>query len=219
MIGLKTFAAEALVTFSTTAAISPSSSHLASAMLDPLPLANARVVVEFGAGTGAITRALLNAMPAESKLLAFEINSRFIRYLEQNLSDPRLILINASVTTLDQELRRRNIQHVDAAVSSLGLGLMPEQQRRRLFRKLMPFLRDPAMMTQYQYIQSLQFQKGRLSRLNLRTLLGRYFDSVESKVVWRNLPPAIVFTCRAKDTAGTGRPKGRRLDTVPSFSS
>ena len=197
-MSLKIFAAEALTDFSTTAAISPSSSHLASAMLEPLPLQNARVVVELGAGTGVMTRALLDALPPQAKLVVFEINHRFFNYMKNNFSDPRLILINSSAANLDAELRRRGIHKVEAVVSSLGLGFMSDRQRLSLFRQLIPYLHRHSVMTQYQYIHGMQFHHGHFSRLNLRPLLDRYFASVQSRIVWRNLPPAIVFSCHAK---------------------
>src|SRR3989344_5651887 len=59
-------------------------------MLAPLPLARARTVVEFGPGTGAITRALLDALPRQATLYSFEISPRFRDYLRQKLADPRL---------------------------------------------------------------------------------------------------------------------------------
>src|SRR5713226_5458183 len=80
-MSLKTFAAEALADFPTIAAVAPSSSHLARAMLEPLPLGKASTVVELGAGTGVITGALLDVLPGPATLLAFEINRRFFSYL------------------------------------------------------------------------------------------------------------------------------------------
>ncbi|HLI29464.1 MAG TPA: methyltransferase domain-containing protein [Terriglobia bacterium] len=194
-MSLRLFAAEGLRDFATTAAFSPSSGHLASAMLEPLPLAEARIAVEFGAGTGAITRALLSELPTHAKLLVFEINPRFIEYLKENFPDPRLVLINSSVENLDSELRQRGYNRVDAVASSLGLGLMSDRQHHVLFKRLLPFLHEKTVLTQYQYIQCLQFTNGKLRRLDLPRLLGRYFGSVQSKIVWRNLPPAFVFTC------------------------
>lgn len=194
-MSLRIFAAEALADFATTAAISPSSSHLASAMLAPLSLAKARIAVELGAGTGAITRSMLKQLSPAAVLLVFEINRRFFNYMKRNFSDPRLVLINSSAENLDFELRRRGHVRVDAVVSSLGLGLMPERARHALFRRLLPFLHEKAALTQYQYIHAMQFENGRLRRLDLRPLLGGYFASVQSRIIWRNLPPAFVFTC------------------------
>jgi phosphatidylethanolamine/phosphatidyl-N-methylethanolamine N-methyltransferase len=206
-MSLKMFAEEALADFSTTAAISPSSPQLAAAMLEPLPLTSSRVVVELGPGTGVMTRALLNEMPADATLIAFEINQRFYNYLKAKFSDPRLVLIHASAEHVDLELRQRGYTEVDAVLSSLGLGLIAERERQAIFERLLPFVHDRTVFTQYQYIHALQCKGGRLRRLDLRPLLGRYFGSVQSKLIWRNLPPAFVFACRrtAASNVLTGR--------------
>lgn len=197
-MSLRTFVTEALTNFPTVAAISPSSKYLATAMLAPLPLARTRVALEFGAGTGAITRELLDQLPPRATLLVFEINRSFFDCLRRSISDPRVVLINASVENLESELRQRGLQRVDAVVSSLGLALMPEDQRHELFQQLSPFLHQRSVFTQYQYIHCLQYVKGRLRRLDLRPLLNRYFGSVQSRIVWRNLPPAFVFSCHSQ---------------------
>lgn len=197
-MSFRIFAAEALADMTTTASLVPSSSHLASAMLKPLALAKARVAVEFGAGTGAITGALLNSLPAKSKLLVFEINPRFCHYLKERFSDPRLILINSSVENVAFELEQRGFDKIDAIASSLGLGLMSDRQHHTLFRKLLPLLNEGTVLTQYQYAYCMQFSNGKLRRLNLNGLLRQYFRSVKSTIVWRNLPPAFVFTCQGR---------------------
>ena len=139
-MSLRTFAGEVLADFQTTAAIAPSSNSLVQAMLEPLPLRTAKVVVELGPGTGVMTRALLDRMPQNAVLFAFEINPRFFRYLSGTSSDPRLHLINASAETLEEEFRRRGTKRVDAVVSSLGLSLMPDQQRHAILGGLLPFM-------------------------------------------------------------------------------
>ena len=194
-MSLRTFIAEALTNFDTVAAVTPSSKYLAAAMLETLALRRARVVVEFGAGTGAITRELLRQLPSDAHLLVFEINPRFFAYLRQSISDPRVELISSSAEDFDTELHRRGIQQVDCVASSLGLALMPEPKRHALFERLAPFLHPRSAFTQYHYIHGLQWSNGRLKRMDLRPLLQRYFASVESRIVWRNLPPAWVFSC------------------------
>lgn len=194
-MSMKVFASEALSNFYTVAAVAPSSIHLAAAMLAPLPLLQTRVAVELGAGTGSMTRALLQELPKRATLIAFEINARFSNYLKTRFSDPRLVVINENVEKIEQELRQRGFDHIDAVVSSLGLGFMSEGQRCRIFEALMPLMGPQTVLTQYQYIHSMQFANGRLRRLSLRPLLNRYFSSVESKIVWRNVPPAYVYAC------------------------
>jgi len=191
-----TFAAEALSDYKTTAAVAPSSPYLAHAMLEPLRLSEGSTVVEFGPGTGVITRALLDLLPRDSTLLAFEINRRFYRYLRRSISDPRLVLLKKSAANVGRELHRLGHKRVDAVVSSLGLGLMSDRERRSLLGALLPFMDEESVFTQYQYFHGMEIKDGKLRRFSVGSLLRQYFDSVERKMVWRNLPPAFVFACR-----------------------
>jgi len=193
---LTTFAMEAVADFRTVGAVAPSSRYLTQAMLRPLPLEGARLVVEVGPGTGVMTQALLNRIPFDATLLAFEINSRFSRYLKSNVADSRLDVINASAETLRKEVRRRGHERVDAVVSSLALGLMPDRQRHAFLSELGSLLGEAGVFTQYQYFHALQVKNGQVRRLDLMQLLRRYFRSVQRRIIWRNLPPAFVFVCR-----------------------
>jgi len=196
MKSFRTFAAEALTDYKTTAAVAPSSRYLAHAMLEPINLSEASTVVELGPGTGVMTRALLDVLPKNATLLAFEINGRFYRYLKKNIPDKRLVLLRTSAEHVGRELRRRGRTRGDGVVSSLGLGLMSDRERRALIGALLPFMDDDSVFTQYQYIHGLEVKDGRLRRFSVGSLLQQYFASVERKMVWRNIPPAFVFACR-----------------------
>lgn len=194
-MGLTTFATEAMADFRTVGAVAPSSRFLAQAMLGPLPLEKARVVVELGPGTGVMTEALLEALPSDCRLFAFEINPRFADYLRSNVADPRLTVVEASAELIREELRRRGYERVDAVVSSLALGLMGEEQRRQFLDGLASLLGE-GVFTQFQYLHCLQMKNRQIRRFDLARLLRRYFGSVRQRIIWRNLPPAFVFACR-----------------------
>jgi len=167
-------------------------------MLGPLPLKKASTVVEVGPGTGVITRALLERLPFDATLLAFEINPRFSRLLKSTVPDTRLSLINTSAEKLSEELHGRGIYDVDAVVSSLALGMMPAWQRRHFLCGVCSLLSEKGVFTQYQYIHSMQVMRnGHLKRFDLEKMLRRYFRSVQRKMIWRNLPPAFVFICKS----------------------
>lgn len=202
-MSLKVFATQALADFQTTASVAPSSHQLVTAMVEHVPHVPSPVVVEFGAGTGAMTRALLEQLPADGKLFVFEINPRFVTHLREKFVDPRMTLINASVENVDTELRRRGVTKVDAVVSSLGLSFMPPQVRTAIFEHLMPFVHEKTTLTQYQYLVAMDFSEGRIRRMDVRPLLRKYFGSIKSKIVWFNLPPAYVFTCQLTSSSAS----------------
>lgn len=209
-MGLTTFATEAVADFRTVGAVAPSSRYLAQAMLGPLPLEKARVVVELGPGTGVMTEALLQVLPRNSHLLAFEINTRFASFLKSKVSDPRLTVVESSAEVMCPEIEKRGYERVDAVVSSLALGLMADRQRRGFLSDLASVLGD-GVFTQFQYLHGLQMKDRQIRRFDLAQLLRQYFDSVRQRIIWRNLPPAYVFACCGPALPGghSRRPFGR----------
>ena len=190
------FAMEALADFRTVGAVAPSSRYLTRAMVDPLPLRRAKVVVELGCGSGAVTRELLRQMPRKSTLLAFEINPKFFSYLRKRISDPRLVVINASAENVREEIQRRGFDHVDAIASSLALTLMSDALKHRILSESAEILRPGGVFTQYLYTHGIQWQGGRPALFAGGRVLAEYFRFAERSIVWRNIPPAFVYACR-----------------------
>ena len=200
LMSIKTFTPEALRDLGTTAALVPSSRYLTRAMLAPLPLEAARCVVEFGPGTGAMTRPVLELLPAEATLLAFEINPRFCDYLRRTVSDPRLAVVCGSAERLPDELAVRGLRRVDAALSSLGLTTMEKPLRDIILRRLVDSMAPDGVFTQFQYLHGLlayfQPSNGHLERFTALGFLERYFREVSAELILLNIPPAIVLTGR-----------------------
>ena len=197
-MGLATFATQAFSDFQSTAAIAPSSRFLAEAMVRPLAVDRAKTVVELGPGTGVMTEELLAQLPFDARLLAFEINPRFVRYLRTNIADPRLEVIECGAEEADVELERRGIRKVDAVLSSLGLSLLPDTLLHRMFERLIPRLADDGVFTQFQYVTRVRLQDGRAEYFDAADLLRRYFPVVRRRMIVRNLPPAFVYDCRLR---------------------
>lgn len=194
-MSLTTFAEQALADIHSTAAIAPSSRYLAQAMVEPLA-PDCRRVVELGPGTGSMTRALLEKLPADAELLAFEVNPSFVDYLRQEISDPRLEVVEAGAETASVEIARRGWTHLDAAVSSLGLGLMSDEVMEEIFNGLTPLLKAGGVLTQFQYVHRVRMEDGRPSYFDAARLLERHFSSIGRRTILRNLPPAFVYECR-----------------------
>ena len=80
----------------------PSSVYLQRKLSSLACLQTARCVVELGPGTGETTRALLEAMPADSQLLCVEVVSEFVARL-QEFADPRVTVVENSALALKSE--------------------------------------------------------------------------------------------------------------------
>lgn len=195
-MSLVTFATGALGNLKQTAAIAPSSKQLAKAMVDPMRSTPRRCVIEFGPGTGVVTREILRCMPSDSVLLAFEINPQFVDYLRGAIPDDRLQVVSAGAETAAAELERRGISEVDAVVSSLGIANMATAAVDAIFHPLRPFLNSRGAITQFQYVYRIKLHDGRVEYFNTGRFMRRYFSTVRSTCVWLNFPPAFVITCR-----------------------
>src|ERR1700744_3178085 len=62
-------------------AIVPSSRELAEAMIAPVDFAKARVIVEFGPGTGVMTTAIVKKLGPDTRYVGVEINETFCQTL------------------------------------------------------------------------------------------------------------------------------------------
>jgi phosphatidylethanolamine/phosphatidyl-N-methylethanolamine N-methyltransferase len=195
-VDLATFAMQALADFRQVGAVAPSSRFLTRAMVDPLPLRRAQVVVELGCGTGAVTRELLSEMPRQSVLLAFEINPRFANYLQKHISDSRLVVITDSAEKIGEEVQRRGYKHVDAIASSLALTLMSDQLKHDILSESAGILSHTGVFTQYLYLQGIQWKGGKPGIFAGGRVLREHFRDVDQTIVWRNLPPSFVYACR-----------------------
>ncbi len=195
-MGIATFASQAFADFQSTAAIAPSSRFLAEAMVEPLAVGRARTVVELGPGTGVMTRELLRQLPFNARLLAFEVNPRFVRYLRKECEDSRLEVIQASAASLVEELGKRGIDRADAVLSSLGCSLMPESVVRDVLDAASQVIGDHGVFTQFQYVHRMRIENGRPMYFDVAQWLNQHFPLVNRRMIVRNLPPAFVYDCR-----------------------
>ena len=168
---------------------------MAQAMVAPLPLAQAKTVVEFGPGTGVMTRSLLERLPHDARLLAFEINPRFIDYLGEEFLDPRLEIVPVGAQNVMDELAKRGIDRADAVLSSLGLSLMPDELVHSVLDGAANAVGDWGVFTQFQYVSRVRIAEGRAAYYDVGRLLPDHFGDVRRRMIVRNLPPAFVYEC------------------------
>lgn len=166
-------------------AVWPSSKYLIYQMIKPINFSKAKLIVEYGPGTGNITKALLENMLPDAKLIVFEINNSFINGLNK-IPDKRLTIFNCPAEKADQVLAKHHLGLPDYVVSSLPLAIIPNNTVTRILASSFAMLKTGSAMIQFQYSPS---SLGRFKRV---------FDRVEVKFAPINVPPALVYVCWKK---------------------
>jgi phospholipid N-methyltransferase len=179
----------------TSGTILPSSGFLVRRLVGCVDFANARDIVELGAGTGCVTRELLRRMRPDARLISLEINPAFVEECRRSIRDPRLTLREACATTLPAVLEREGLEGVDAVVSSLPLSLMDDDVVDRILDVSCASLRPHGRFVQYQY-----------SLRNQPRMRQRYGD-VAVGFTLLNVPPAFVYRCSRHPVGESGRTK------------
>lgn len=183
-----------------TASFLPSSRFLVDALVQGAALSHAKAVVELGPGTGTVTQALLDAMPADARLFAVEIDGPLLEATARRLPDPRLVPIHGSAADITKLLAEAgHTGPVDAVVSCLGMSLLPPDLRQEILASSIAALAPDGVFVQYGYLHAkvAVYSPNRgFSRFDLAAYLQRHFEEVQQQRVLANFPPADVFVCR-----------------------
>lgn len=178
------FARQLLHNPSQIAAISPSSRFLARAMAAGLgPLTGP--VVEFGPGTGQLTKGILAAGVAPENLTLFEMSADFTRLLQGRFA-------GVTVHRAGAQLAAKFVAKASAGavVSGLPLLSMPDAVVQAILTAAFTVLRPDGVFIQFTYGNKPPVRPEVMDRLGLEATAG--------KKVWLNVPPAQVFYLRRK---------------------
>ena len=201
--GAGLFLRESFRSIRSTASVVPSSRYLTSALCEHIDFKRARLIVEFGPGTGAVTNGILDRMRADAVLYAVDMNPSFVAHLKRSCDDPRLIPVHGSAADLSRIIKSSGPATVDAVVSSLGLTSMSHDLRKSIYDQVRYCLRPGGVLTQYQYLTSQAGCKLSRNEFDEHRFLETYFEKITTKWVFINFPPACVFTCRKDQKAGS----------------
>jgi phosphatidylethanolamine/phosphatidyl-N-methylethanolamine N-methyltransferase len=166
-------------------AIAPSSPELAEQMLQRLNFGTPQKVLEIGPGTGAITQFVLPRLKNPTQYTGMEINKDFVEGLK--LRFPGITFLNDSAENVDSQTK-----DVDYLVCSLPWSMWVPNLQEKLLQNLSKPIISGGTFATYAYWPTLYTPTGR----NFRKLLGKTFSRVDtSKVIWKNLPPAVIYLC------------------------
>lgn len=162
--------------------ISPSSRFAAQRIASLVPR-HSRTVIEYGPGTGVITKAILKQMDADSTLYAIEQNPVFLESLGKNMHDTRFQLIAGDLVALNghQALRPES---ADAIVSGIPFSFLSASDREHILRLTASVMKKNSVFIVY---QNSPFVLGDLRR---------HFPQVKISFEPRNLLPYFIFQAR-----------------------
>ncbi|QRX95362.1 class I SAM-dependent methyltransferase [Streptomyces noursei] len=202
------FLLEAVRDMRTTGAVAPSGKALARTLTAPVrarapqPL----TVLEAGAGTGAVTRAVIAHLPAGSHLDVVEANPRFAARLRHLVTTaPRLADAPARV-----HVHHTGVEHLDVTrrydviVSGLPLTNFAPDQVETIMNRYLELLRPGGTLTYLAYRGTRkaravlaappQARRHRAVDEVMDAYQRRY--ATDCRTIWTNLPPARVWQLR-----------------------
>lgn len=159
----------------------PSSGFLERRLVETARVKQARTVVELGAGTGGTTRALLNAMGENTRLLAIERTEEFVAGLN-GIRDSRLEVVHGCASDIGRELERLGAGPADAVISGIPFSTMPSELCRRIIREIHAALGSGGRFVAYQFTDRVADYA--------RPVLGA--AQVDHELL--NIPPLRVFS-------------------------
>lgn len=182
----------------TTGAVWPSSKALSKVVVDNCEITADSLVVELGAGTGAFSKLLLERLNGQGRLLAVEVNRTYATFLSRRF--PKCEVIHGAAENIRSYLDGRLAACI---VSGLPWGNMLPRMQDRVLEAILESLAPDGQFLAFAYVHAAWFPTSR----RFRGLLTRRFQRLETTpIVWRNLPPAIVFRCWKRDFAFAGSP-------------
>lgn len=173
-----------------TGAVTPSSRWLAEALVAETGVDSAKTIVELGAGTGVVTRAIEARAGKHAMIIALELNPHLAAPLVASF--PRWQIVNECAENLKAVLNSQGIARAEVIISALPWASFSLERQLRVLDAVQESLKPGGYFCTVAYLHASCFPAGK----RLRRELKRRFPSVETTpVVWRNLPPAFVYRC------------------------
>lgn len=143
-------------------------------------------VIELGAGTGEVTKALLAAGIEPQRLAVVELDPELADYLRGRFRGPDIL--HGDAADLPKLLAANGIDDVAVVVSSLPLLSLPADVVNHIVEGTFAVLPRGAALVQFTYGPNPPVPRDLRERLKLASKSGRR--------IWRNVPPAVVWTFR-----------------------
>jgi phosphatidylethanolamine/phosphatidyl-N-methylethanolamine N-methyltransferase len=177
--------------FNEIGSIVPDSRTCIDSLLRRVPFDTAKVIVEFGSASGAVTREIIKRKKPDTIFISFEKNANLHGHLIKSLKGENSFLIHEDAFNCLRVLNDSfgiKEKSVDCIVSTLPCSCFDFDSLVR--RSVLPALSENGQFIQYMH--SLSLLKG----FSLGHFLKKHFTQRHSDFVFRNIPPTFVYTCQ-----------------------
>lgn len=166
--------------------VAPSSQKLGIRMAESVPDTEGNIV-EFGAGTGKITTALLEVGVNIDTIHSFEVNANLVEHLKKRFPNLKVYQDRA------ENLGLYNINQIKAVVSGLPLLSMNQATQRSIVTEAFKNLQPSGLYIQFTYGLFPPIAKSIREDLSL--------GWTRSERIWGNLPPATSYVFYRRTSA------------------
>ncbi len=172
-------------------AVAPCSPALAREMVRPIDWTGVRTVVELGAGTGAITSLVTSSASADCRIVLIERNPRLVNLLRYR--HPAADVVHGDAQHALEHCRRLGVNRADVILAGLPWASLGTATQWRCLRTIRLLLADDGSFATYAQVQALALPAARRFA---RRLHEEFAHVAASRVVWRSMPPSLVYHCR-----------------------
>ncbi|MGH3774429.1 MAG: class I SAM-dependent methyltransferase [Pseudonocardiaceae bacterium] len=165
--------------------------RLASVVPRTGPVGRPAVVVEVGAGAGAVTGAIAEQADQDAVVIAVEKDPELAERLRSRALGVRVVTADAA--TLPAILAAHGVDRADVIVSVLPWTLFGPRQQREFLTIFAAALQADGVFTAAAYSWGYWTPAARRFRRELEQAFG---EVLPTRTMWRHLPPAMTYVCR-----------------------
>jgi phospholipid N-methyltransferase len=166
----------------TLCSIIPTSQSAAAKVCSRIPR-DAKVIVEYGPGTGVIAKYLLKhqLLAPDASLILIEKVADLALALRRKMRDPRIHIVHDGAENVQHILQQHGHQQADCILASIPLSSMPADTREHILQET-----SKALKADGQFIVFLTHPRT-------RQFLEPHFHVASKKMAWWNFPPLQIF--------------------------
>ncbi|MCA8941482.1 MAG: NAD-binding protein [Planctomycetes bacterium] len=173
-------------------AVMPSSRFLADLLVGDLEtLGDGDVVVEYGPGTGPMTRVIADRLPEGAEYLGIEIDDKFVNLLRNRF--PRFRFVQGSAADVSEWLERFELGDAKRIISGIPFASLPAEVQTGIADGTKDALAADGEFRTFQYAHAYPLATARRFR---STMDVRFAHFERLGPVYRNVPPAYVLVYR-----------------------